>query len=146
MWDLVRSAEWDLTVRSVERRIDPLPAPDGALVRPAGHFALFSVDLTNRSGRPLAPAPEDFVLWSAAGARFVNLAHTPVARTYAAAAGFSPFGDVVLPGITARTILLFDVDAHASRLILHFQPAGQPIRIDECKCNLPSPVRSVSGA
>jgi hypothetical protein len=145
MWDLVRSADWDLTVRSVERRIDPLPAPDGELVRPAGHFALFAVELTNRSGRPLAPAPEDFVLWSAVGSRFVNLADTPAARTYAAAVGSAPFGDVVLPGATVTTVLLFDVDAHASRLILHFLPAGQPIRIDECKCNLPSPVRSLSG-
>lgn len=145
MWDVVRSAEWELTVRSVERRIDPLTASDGALVRPAGRFAIFAIDLTNRTDRPLAPTPGDFVLGLADGGHADSLADTPAARTYATANGRTPFGHVVPPGVTVTTIVLFDIAADAGRLTLHFLPANRPIRIDECKCNLPSPVRSVSG-
>jgi hypothetical protein len=144
MWDLVRSPVWDLTVRSVERSFEPLPAADGTLVRPAGQFALFAVDLTNRTDRPLAPRPDDFALWTAGGIPTVNLTGTPAARTHAAAGDRAPFGDIVPPGATVTTILVFDVEPRAGRLTLYFLPAGQPIRIDECKCDLPSPVRSVS--
>src|SRR5688500_7875744 len=83
MWDLVRAAEWDLTVRGVERRIDPLTTAAGTLVRPDGHFALLAVDLTNRTEHPLAPTPGDFVPWFAEGGRSDNLADSPVARTHA---------------------------------------------------------------
>jgi|SRR5215211_7793658 hypothetical protein len=145
MWDVVRSPEWDLTVRSVERRLDPLPGVEGgAAVRPSGHFAIFRIDLTNRTDRPLAPQPRDFVLGSADGMRWVNLGGTPVVRAYAGGTGLTPFGDVVAPGATATTVVVFDIDAGAGRLTLRFVPAGQPIRIDECKCNLPSPMRTVS--
>ena len=144
MWDLVRSPVWDLTVRSVERSFEPLPAADGTLVRPAGQFAHFAVDLTNRTGHPLAPRPDDFELWTAGGIPTTNLTGTPAARTHAAASDHTPFGDVVPPDATVTTILVFDVDPRAGRLTLYFSPAGQPIRIDECKCDLPSPIRSVS--
>jgi hypothetical protein len=146
MWDLVRAPEWDLTVRSVERRLDPLPALDGnGPVQARGRFAIFVVDLTNRTSRPQEPQASDFVLWSAKGRRWLNLGGTPAARAYAGGAGLTPFGDVIMPGATATTVVLFDVDTRAGQLILRFVPADQPIRIDECKCNLPSPVRSVSG-
>jgi hypothetical protein len=145
MWDLVRAPGWDLTVRSVERRVDPLPAADGgAAVRPSGRFAVFVVDLTNRATRPQAPRSGDFVLWSAEGRRSDNLADTPAARIYAAATDLTPFGDPIAPGATVTTVVLFDVDARAGRLTLRFVPANQPIQIDECKCNLPSPLRSVT--
>src|SRR5262249_39340767 len=81
MWQIVRSPVWDLNVRSIERRTDPLPAVDGqAPVRPVGRFALFVVDLTNRTDRLLAPQTGDFVLWSAEGARSLNLGELPAAR------------------------------------------------------------------
>jgi hypothetical protein len=144
MWDLARSSEWDVTVRSVERRRDPLPSPDAAPVRPAGQFVLFVVDLTNRTSRLVSPRPGDFVLRPAEELRSVNLGDTPIARTYAGGVGLTPFGDVVPPGATVTTLVLFAIDPRAGRLTLRFLPASQPIRIDECKCNLPSPVRSVS--
>ena len=40
--------------------------------------------------------------------------------------------------------VLFDVAPNSGRLTLHFTPANQPIQIDECKCNLPSPVRELT--
>lgn len=144
MWDLVRAPAWELTVRSVERRLDPLPGVNGAPVRAKGRFAILVVDLTNRTPRAQAPKPGDFVLGSAEGRRWDNLGETPVARAYAADAGLRPFGETVAPGATVTTVVLFDIDAQAGRLTLQFVPASQPIEIDECKCNLPSPVRTVS--
>jgi hypothetical protein len=141
MWDLVRSSEWDVTVRGVERRRDPLPGPDGVSVRPVGQFV---VDLTNQTPRLLSPRPGDSVLRSAEGLRSVNLGDTPIGRTYASAAGLTPFGDVVPPGATVTTLVLFEIDPRAGQLALRFLPASQPIRIDECTCNVPSRVRSVS--
>ena len=41
--------------------------------------------------------------------------------------------------------LALDIDARAGQLTLRFLLANQLIRIDECKCSLPSPVRSVAG-
>jgi hypothetical protein len=143
LWDLVRSAEWELTVRSVERRPDPLSGSDGAVVRPDGRFAVFVVDLTNRTGRPLAPESEDFALRTAEGDRAANLAATPAARAYAVGAGFLPFGDPVPPGGTVTTVVVFEIAGDAGNLILLFRPARTAIRIDECRCNLPSPVREV---
>jgi hypothetical protein len=140
MWDLVRSPAWDLTVRSVERRVDPVMTPDGVLVRPAGRFAIFRIDLTNRTSTSLAPQAADFVLRTADGARPHNLTDAPAARSLALAADLTPFGPPISPGATATTVLLFDLDAHSGHLTLHFLPANQPIQIDECKCNLPSPV------
>lgn len=145
MWEVVRSDEWDLTVRSVERQLDPLASDDGKLVRPQGSFAIFAIDLANRSGRPLTPKSDDFVLMSSDGDRSVNLAALPIAQALAFAKGRSPFGDVIPPGATVTTIILFDIDPDAGRLTLHFRPATHQIRIDECKCNLPSPVRTLSG-
>jgi hypothetical protein len=146
MWQLVRSPAWDLNVRSIERRTDPLPAVVGeAPVRPEGRFAVVVVDLTNRTDRPLAPRPDDFVLWSAEGVRSLNLGETPAARTYAADAGLTSFGDPIAPGATATTVIVFDIDAHAGRLTLRFLPADRTIRIDECHCNLPSPIRTMTG-
>jgi hypothetical protein len=145
MWQIVRSPAWDLNVRSIERRSDPLPAIAGqAPVRPAGRFALFVVDLRNRTDRPLAPQSGDFVLWPAAEAPSLNLGELPAARAYAAAAGLTPFGDPIAPGATVTTVVVFDIDAHAGRLTLRFLPANRTIRIDECHCNLPSPVRTVT--
>ncbi len=77
--------------------------------------------------------------------RWVNLGDMPVARAYAGGMGLTPFGDVVAPGATVTTVVMFDVDPRAGRLTLRFVPANQPIQIDECTCNLPSPVRTVSG-
>jgi hypothetical protein len=146
MWQIVRSPEWDLNVRSIERRTDPLPAAGGREpVRPVGRFALFVVDLTNRTERPLAPQSGDFVLWSAEGVRSLNLGEMPAARTYATDAGLTPFGDPIAPGATVTTVVAFDIDAHAGRLTLRFLPANRTVRIDECHCNLPSPVKTVSG-
>jgi len=145
MWEIVRSPAWDLNVRSIERRTDPLPAAVGeAPVRPVGRFALFVVNLTNRTDRPLAPQPGDFVLWSAEGLRSLNLGETPAARTYATDAGLTSFGNPIAPGATVTTVVVFDIDAHAGRLTLRFVPANRAIRIDECHCNLPSPVRTVT--
>jgi hypothetical protein len=76
--------------------------------------------------------------------RSVNFGDTSIARTYAGGAGLTPFGDVVPPGATVTTLVLFEIDPRAGQLALRFLPASQPIRIDECTCNLPSPVRSVS--
>lgn len=144
MWDLVRSLEWDSTVRSVERRIAPLPAQDAAQpVRPNGHWALLVVDLTNRTSRSLAPEAGAFVLESAAGSRSLNLAASEHGRAYATILGLTPFGNALPPGATVATLVLFDIAADAGRLTLHFLPANQPIRIDECKCDLPSPMRDV---
>src|SRR5215212_2427012 len=79
MWDLVQSPGWDVKVRSVERRVEPLPGVNGgAPVRANGKFAIFVVDLTNRSNRAQAPQPEDFVLGSVEGMRWVNLGATSV--------------------------------------------------------------------
>jgi hypothetical protein len=146
MWDVVQAPDWALTVRSVERRSEPLPAVDGAQpARPDGHWALFVVDLTNRTSRSLAPEAGDFVLWSTEGGPAANLAASTLGRVYAATAGLTPFGEAVPPGATATTLVLFDIDVSASRLTLDFLPAGTTIQIDECKCDLPSPVRELDG-
>src|SRR5688572_5904712 len=117
MWDVVRSAEWELTVRSVERRLDPLPGLEGgAAVRAHGQFAIFRIDLTNRTDRSLVPQSGDFVLGSADGMRWVNLGETPVARAYAGGVGLTPFGDVVAPGATVTTVVMFDIDVRVGRL------------------------------
>ncbi|HET8524240.1 MAG TPA: hypothetical protein VFL82_13475 [Thermomicrobiales bacterium] len=141
MWDVVDAPGWSLMVRSVERLRDPLPGVDhGTVVRPAGQFAVLVVDLTNRTSRPQMPPTADFLLSSANGGRWVDLAETPAARAYARTNGFTPFGEVIPAGKTVRTIALFDINFHASRLTLHWRPSGErSIRIDECHCNLPIP-------
>src|SRR5205814_296381 len=132
---------WELTVRSIERLRWPLPGADnGQPSRPVGRFAVLVVDLTNRSAEPRTPRASDFLLRSADGGRWVDLANGPAARTYAVKAGLAPFGDPVAPGATVRTVAVFDIDVHAGRLTLVWLPAGErTIRIDECHCNLPSP-------
>ena len=144
LWDVVESPKWELTVRSIERRREPLPAGGGQTVRPAGHWALFVVDLTNRTSRPLAPEAGDLVLRTGRGAASINLAASGYGRAYAVSAGLTPFGEAVPPGATITTLALFDIDGQAGRLTLDFRPAGTSIRIDECKCDLPSPVREVT--
>lgn len=144
MWDLVRSPAWDLTVRSVARSSEPLVTPDGQLLRPAGQFAIFVVDLTNRAHQAQPPRAEDFALWTARGVRALNLTAAPVTSSYAAAAGRTPFDAPVPPGATVTTVLLFQINPRASRLTLEFRPSGRSIGIDECKCDLPSPVRPLT--
>jgi hypothetical protein len=142
MWQVVQTPSWDLMVRSVERVSDPVIGPDGATTRPAGRFAVFVIDLTNRSGRPLTPNPEDFALTVADGSSPVDLTTSSMAGTLAAERGVTALGAPIPPGQSARTLLLFDIEADAGlgTLTLHFRPAAnRPIRIDECHCNLPSP-------
>jgi hypothetical protein len=141
MWDVVEAPGWSLMVRSAERLRDPLPGIDGgAVVRPTGQFAVLVFDLTNRSSRAQTPPTADFLLSSAGGGRWIDLAATPAARAYAKAHEFAPFGESIPPGATVRTIALFDIDYHASWLTLNWRPAGdRSIRIDECHCNLPIP-------
>jgi uncharacterized protein DUF4352 len=140
MWDLVQSADWNVTVRSVERRIDPIEILNGQLVRANGHFVVFRLDLTNHADQPLVPAAADFALLSEDGKLMANKGGTEAARALAIAGNLTPYGQAVPPGATVTTILLFDADRGASRLTLRFAPANQLIQIDECKCNLPSPV------
>lgn len=130
-------------MRSVERRVDPLPDAEDSSVRANGRFAIFVVDLTNRSQRSESPDANDFVLESDEGTFSVNLAEIPAASSYAVAKDLHPFADEIAPGATTSTILLFDIDPHAGRLMLDFLSSGKSIQIDECKCNLPSPVRHV---
>jgi hypothetical protein len=148
MWDVVEAPEWSLMVRSVERLRDPLPAIDGgAPVRPAGQFAVLVFDITNRTSHVQTPASADFLLSSVDGGRWSDLATTPAARAYAKAQGFVPFGAAISPGATVRTIALFDIDYHASRLTLNWRPSGvTSIRIDECHCNLPMPTQAETGS
>jgi hypothetical protein len=137
MWDIVRSPSWDLTVRSVERTNEPLQA--------TATIAVFRIDLTNRTTGTLTPRADDFVLLSSNGGRSSNRADTAEARTFMVETGVTRFGDAVPPGVSITTLLLFDIDRHAGRLTLAFLPARETIRIDECKCNLPSPVRTNEG-
>lgn len=147
MWDVINAPGWSLMVRSVERLRDPLPGVDGgAVVRPAGQFAVLVFDLTNRSSRAQTPPAADFLLSSADGGRWLDLATMPAATAYAKAHEFAPFGEPVPSGATVRTIALFDIDYHASQLTLNWRPAGErSIRIDECHCNLPIPSQAGSG-
>jgi hypothetical protein len=143
MWQVVHAPRWDVMVRSIERRSDPFVLPGGESARPSGTFAIFVVDLTNLGTEPTAPAAADFVISDSSGQRWTNLATTPAGRDYATAAGLVPFGDPVAPGATVSTIALFDIKPHAGLLVMHYLPADRSIRIDECHCNLPVPVKPV---
>jgi hypothetical protein len=140
----VESPQWALTVRGVERSADPLPGE--APVHPKGRFLVLLVDLTNRGSSATAPAANDFRLRGDDGRGWLNLASLPNARNLAVGKDFSPFGDPVAAGETARTILVFDIPVEAGRFTLDFEPARTGVRIDECHCNLPSPVREVTSS
>lgn len=137
MWEVVRAPGWEVMVRSVERRSEALP--------PGRRYAVLVVDLTNRSAHPQTPRAGDFALWAAGGTRSLNLANSVAIPDVAVSSDVTPFGAEIAPGTSVRTLLVFDIEAHAGRLTLDYLPSGASIRIDECKCNLPSPVRTVSG-
>jgi hypothetical protein len=143
--ETVQSRDWALEVRGVERRVDPLPAVDGAdVVRANGRFVVLLIDLTNRSDRTLTPDATDFLLHANDDRSSLNFASVPAARELAIDKGYLPFGDPIAPGATTQTILLFDINPFAGLLTLDFLPASTTVRIDECHCNLPSPVREVT--
>lgn len=140
MWDVVASADWNVTVRSIERQPAPL-IPGDESTRPADQFAIFTVALQNIAGRPLTPRQSDFVLRSASGVIALMIANQSAADSFAVNRDDSPFDAPVQPGMTTTALLIFDVAPSAFPLTLTFVPAHRDIRIDECSCSLPSPVR-----
>ncbi len=142
MWQVVSSANWNLTVRSIERQPSPLIAGDDS-ARPKGQFAIFTVDLGNRTGKELTPDERDFVLKSASGAISLPIKNQTAADAVAIDRGARAFGDPIYPGQTATRLLIFDIEPSAFPLTLTFVPARRSIKIDECSCSLPSPTRSL---
>jgi hypothetical protein len=140
MWDVVSSADWNLTVRSIERQPAPL-IPGDESTRPAGQFAIFTVDLQNVALQPLSPEQSDFVLRSASGVIALMFADQSATDAFAVSRGDAPFNASVQPGQSATVLLIFDIRPSAFPLTLTFNPARRDIRIDECSCSLPSPVR-----
>jgi hypothetical protein len=141
MWDLVESPSWTVMVRSVERLSAPIPsAGSDYSTPPTGRIAVFMIDLTNREDGPVAPSARDFILSVEDGSLVVSLTSSEAAAVLSDDRGATVFGTPIQPHETIRTLLLFDIDAHAGRLVLRFLPApSTPIQIDECHCNLPSP-------
>ncbi len=144
MWDIVQVDSWEIRVRSIERRSDPLPAigADDA-VRPRGQFALVVVDLTNLSATPRTALVDAFALTARSGSVVVNRSDTPFGATYAAANDFLPFGSEVAPGETVMTVLVFEIDPRATGLSLSIGGGERRVRLDECKCSLPLPSEQV---
>jgi hypothetical protein len=140
MWDVVSSADWRLTVRSIERQPAPL-IPDDESTRPLGQFAIFTVDMTNRSAGPLAPSRADFRLTAASGSIALPIADQFAADVFASGRGDASLSSPVAPDQTATVLLIFDIAPSAFPLTLSFVPARRDVRIDECSCSLPSPVR-----
>jgi len=85
----------------------------------------------------------DFSLATSNGVRFVNLSGTTQSQNYATGRGLSSVGTTVDPGATMSTALLFVIPFDGGRFTLRFAPTRATIEIDECHCNLPSPVRTV---
>jgi hypothetical protein len=54
-----------------------------------------------------------------------------------------PVDTEVAPGATMTIALLLVVPFDAGRFTLRFAPARTAIEIDECHCNLPTPVRTI---
>jgi hypothetical protein len=141
MWDRIDGGGWSLVVRSIERQPAPL-FPGDESTRPAGQFAIFTIDLTNTATQPAAPSAQDFTLRSAQGTIALNLAAGPAERAFAVSRDQTPFGNEIEPGETITTLLVFDIPASAFPLMLTFRLAEPEIRIDECSCSLPSPSRT----
>lgn len=139
MWDVVHTRDWDLVVRSIERQSGIFPATNDSTDR----IAVLVVDLTNRSSNPRGIIASDFSLTTTSGVRFVNLTAATASRDYASSRGLSPVDTEVAPGATMTTALLFVIPFDSGRFTLRFAPTRTAIKIDECHCNLPSPIRTV---
>lgn len=138
MWDVLSGGGWTLMVRSIERQSAPL-LPGDVATRPAGQFAIFTIDLTNDADHAAAPNASDFIVRSAPRVVATNLAANPAEREFAKNRSAIPFGDQIAPGATAGMVLIFDIPPSAFPLTLTFRPISRDIRIDECSCSLPSP-------
>jgi len=139
----VSVAGWEVTVRGVTRLSESLPVSDsGETLVPDGRFLLLLVDLKNQASVGREPNAGDFRLIDPEGRVVMNVADHGAARTYARQSGRSSFGATIEPGERVETILLFDVAPESG--LFHLEVAGVGlIRIDECHCNLPSPVQTI---
>jgi hypothetical protein len=140
MWDVVHTRDWDLVVRSIERQSAIFPATNDSTDR----IAVLVIDLTNRTSSPRQIDASNFSLATSNGVRLVNLTAAKASQDYMIGRGLSPMDIAVAPGATISTALLFVIPFDAGRFTLRFAPAHTSIEIDECHCNLPSPVRTVT--
>jgi hypothetical protein len=137
--DPVRSATWQIVVRSLERRPIALGAA-GATVAESEAGVLIVVDVTNLTSRPLTPRASDFALRSATGRVFPNRTDAMESRGFAFGESPRRFNTPIAPGATMTAHLVFAIALETGPLTLRFAPAwSQPVRLDECHCNLPSP-------
>ena len=139
MWDTVQTRDWELLVRSIERQSGIFPSLESGTDR----VAVLVVDVTNRTNASRRISASDFSLMTTNGLRFVNLTDVALGQTYTVNRGLTPISASIEPGSTATTALLFVVPFDSGRFILRYVPSNTAIEIDECHCNLPSPVRTV---
>lgn len=139
----VSIAGWEVTVRGVTRLSEPLPVSEsGERLTPNGRFLLLLVDIENQADASRAPEASAFRLVDPDGRTAANVADQAAAWTFAVQPDRSPFGAAIEPGERVETILLFDVTPESG--LFHLEVAGVGlIRIDECHCNLPSPVQTI---
>jgi hypothetical protein len=142
MWDVVHARDWDLVVRSIERQSGIFPASSN-VESPSDRIAVLVIDLTNRTSIARQFDASDFSLATSNGVRFVNLTAATAGQDYTVGRGLSPLETAVEPGATMTTGLLFAIPFDSGRFTLRFAPARTAIEIDECHCNLPSPVRAI---